>query len=89
MDKGGKLTKAMDVRGFETTVSGNAIHTANTETPLVLAIRAGNAVVNANVLQNVVIEVNDETEEQKPILIKDNIMDNSSVRHVKGNLKTE
>jgi len=79
VDEGGKCTHAMDLRGFDTTVTGNCIYTSNPDAPLLLKLTAGNIVVTGNVLQNVAIEVDDQTEARKPIIIKDNILDNTSV----------
>ena len=67
------------LRGFGTTVTGNCIYPSNPDAPLLLKLTAGNIVVTGNVLQNVAIEVDDQTEARKPIIIKDNILDNTSV----------
>jgi hypothetical protein len=88
VDAGGKCTYAMDIRGTATVVTGNSVYTANAAEPLRLKISAGNAVVTGNVFENVIIEVNDETTAQKPIIIEHNIMENSVVEHKKGNLKS-
>lgn len=85
VEKGGKLGRAMDIRGTETAVTGNSVYNAN-EAPLPLYITAGNAVVTGNVFDNVTIVVDDQTDAQKPILIKDNIMENSTVEHRRGNV---
>jgi hypothetical protein len=86
VDPGGKLTYAMDIRGTATAVTGNSIHTSNAAERLRLKISAGNAVVTGNAFENVVIEVNDETAAQKPIVIENNIMENSVIEHKQGNL---
>ena len=78
----------MDVRGFNTTVTGNNIYTFDKEKPTRLRITGSNAVVTANVFENVVIEVNDATGRNLPILIKDNLMTHSTIEHQKGNLIT-
>lgn len=85
VEKGGKLGRAMDIRGTETAITGNSIYNAN-EMPLPLYITAGNAVVTGNVFENGTLVVADETEAQKPILIKDNIMEKTTVEHQRGNL---
>jgi len=86
VDAGGRCGKAMDVRGFGAAVTGNCLHTANPDEPLRLTISAGNTLVSGNVLQNVVIEVDDQTGENKPILVHGNIMENTAIEHKKGNL---
>ena len=78
----------MDIRGEDTAVTGNSVYAGNPEERVRVKISAGNAVVTGNVFHNVVIEVNDQTDAQKPIIIRDNIMDNSAVEHVKGSLTT-
>lgn len=85
VEKGGKLGRAMDIRGTETSITGNTVHNEN-DAPLPLYITAGNAVVTGNVFENVTLVVDDETDAQKPILIKDNIMDESSMEHRRGNV---
>lgn len=85
VEKGGKMGRAMDIRGTETAITGNSVFNAN-EAPLPLHITAGNAVVTGNVFENVTLVVADETDAQRPILIKDNIMENSTVEHQRGNL---
>ncbi|MBL7645765.1 MAG: hypothetical protein JNK74_06175 [Candidatus Hydrogenedentes bacterium] len=85
VEKGGKMGRAMDIRGTETAITGNSVFNAN-EAPLPLYITAGNAVVTGNVFENVTLIVADETEAQKPIIIKDNIMENSTVEHRRGNV---
>ena len=86
VDPGGRCAKAMDIRGYDTTITGNAVYTSDPAKPLLLCITAGNAVVTGNVFQNTVIEINDQTEAQLPILLGHNIMDNSMVEFKKGNL---
>ncbi|HPA46326.1 MAG TPA: right-handed parallel beta-helix repeat-containing protein [bacterium] len=86
VDQGGKCTLAMDIRGDGATVTGNCIQSWNTETPIRLAIGGGDTVISDNLLENVIIEVNDKTALNKPIMIRGNIMDNSTIEHVRGNL---
>jgi len=88
VDAGGRCGLAMDIRGEDAAVTGNSVYTSNPDERVRVKISAGNAVVTGNVFHNVVVEVNDQTEAQKPIIIRDNIMDNSAVEHVKGNLTT-
>lgn len=85
VEKGGMLGRAMDIRGTETAITGNTVHNEN-EAPLPLYITAGNAVVTGNVFENVTLVVDDQTDGQKPILIKDNIMEKSTIDHQRGNL---
>jgi hypothetical protein len=86
VEKGGKCTLAMDVRGRGSVVSANNVTTWNADQPTRLKITAGNAVVTGNVLENVVIEVNDETGGDQPIIVEQNVLINSSVEHKAGNL---
>lgn len=85
VDRGGTLGRAMDIRGTESAITGNSVFNAN-EAPLPLYITAGNAVVTGNVFENVTLVVDDQTDAQKPILIKDNIMEKSTVEHRRGNV---
>jgi len=88
VDPGGQCTLAMDVRGDGAVVSENAIHTSNANEPVRLAITGGNTLVTGNLLENVIVEVNDETDEQNPILVKNNVLENSRIEHRRGNLLT-
>jgi hypothetical protein len=87
VDAGGVCRNAMDIRGTGAAVTGNNIHTPNPDERLPLTITGGNTVVTGNLFENVVVVVDDKTDENKPIVIKDNIMENSVVDHRKGNLK--
>jgi hypothetical protein len=88
VDTGGHCTLAMDVRGSGAIVSGNALHTENVDEPLRLAVTGGNTLVTGNLLENVVIEINDKTDERKPIVVNNNLMENSRIDHQNGNLVT-
>jgi len=55
------------------------VYAANPDAPLLLKLTAGNVVVTGNVLQNVIIEVDDQTQTGKPIIIRDNILENTTV----------
>ena len=46
-------------------------------------------IVTGNVLENVIIEVDDQTGGDKPIIIRDNVMHNSTIEHKQGNLLTD
>lgn len=86
VDVGGRCGKAMDIRGFGAVVTGNNVFTANADTPLSLTISGGNTLVTGNMLENVVVEVNDTTDRNEPIVITNNIFQNTRIEHVKGNL---
>ncbi len=88
VDPGGKCALAMDIRGFGAVVTGNSIQTAEANTPLRLAITAGNTLVTGNFFDNVVIEVNDKTGADRPIVINNNLMEKSRVEHRAGRLLT-
>lgn len=88
VDPGGKCALAMDIRGFGAVVTGNSIHTAEANNPLRLAITAGNTLVTGNFFDNVVIEVNDKTGTEKPIVINNNLMEKSRIEHKAGKLLT-
>lgn len=87
VDPGGQCTLAMDVRGAETTVTGNNVYASDPEHPTRLRIAAGNAVVAGNVLENAVIEVDDETAADLPILLRSNVLHNSQVVVRQGNVR--
>jgi len=86
VEDGGSCELAMDVRGTETTITGNNIHTFASGKPTRLRLAAGNAVVSANVLENAVIEVDDQTGANQPIMVHANVLQNSQVARRKGNL---
>jgi len=79
VEEGGSCELAMDIRGAETTITGNNIHTFDKARPIRLRITAGNAVVSANVLENALIEVDDQTVANQPVLLHANILQNSEV----------
>lgn len=87
VEKGGKCALAMDVRGRGSVVSANNVTTWNADNPTRLKITAGNVIVTGNMLENVVIEVNDETGKDQPIVIGENILQNSSVDLKAGRLR--
>ena len=87
VDRGGLCTLAMDVRGTETTITGNNVYADDPATPTRLRITAGNAVVSANVLENAVIEIEDETAAAQPILLQSNVLHNSQVVVRKGHVR--
>lgn len=88
VDAGGTCRKAMDIRGAGATITGNCVQTSDPNEPLRLTVSDGNTVVTGNVLQNVVIEVNDQTAGGGPIVVNNNVMQNGTIEHKKGNLVT-
>lgn len=86
VDPGGRCAMAMDLRGFGAVVTGNNIHTSSDDSPLRLVIAGGNTLVTGNCFENVVIEVNDKTGANKPIVINNNLMEKSRIDHKAGRL---
>ncbi|MXX13441.1 MAG: hypothetical protein F4Z86_08345 [Gemmatimonadetes bacterium] len=86
VDKGGKLGLAMDVRGFDTSITGNVIRGRGEAERLPLWLTGAGMAVTGNHFQNVELIVNDQTGTNRPILIQGNIMENSGVSHEVGNL---
>ncbi len=86
VDSGGHCGQAIDVRGTGAVVTGNCLHSSEVEERTRLTVSAGNTIITGNVLENIVVEVADETGEGKPIVVRDNIMANSSIEHKSGNL---
>ena len=86
VDQGGKLGLAMDVRGFDTSVTGNVIRGRDETERLPLWLTGAGMAVTGNHFQNVELIVNDQTGTNRPILIQGNIMENSGVSHEVGNL---
>ncbi len=86
VDQGGKLGLAMDVRGFDTSVTGNVIRGRDEAARLPLWLTGAGMAVTGNHFQNVELIVNDQTGTNRPILIQGNIMENSGVSHEVGNL---
>lgn len=86
VEPGGKLGRAMDIRGTETTITGNSVFNAPENPSLPLYIEAGNAVVTGNVFEHVTLVVDDQTASQRPVVIRNNILENSGVDHRRGNL---
>ncbi len=86
VDQGGKLGLAMDVRGFDTSITGNVIRGRDEAERLPLWLTGAGMAVTGNHFQNVELIVNDQTGTNRPILIQGNIMENSGVSHEVGNL---
>jgi len=79
VEDGGSCSLAMDIRGTETTITANNIHTFDPAKPTRLRITAGNAVVSANVLEHALIEVEDQTGANQPIMIEANVLQNAQI----------
>ena len=86
VDQGGKLGLAMDVRGFDTSITGNVIRGQGEAERLPLWLTGAGMAVTGNHFQNVELIVNDQTGTNRPILIQGNVMENSGVSHEVGNL---
>lgn len=86
VDQGGKLGLAMDVRGFDTSITGNVIRGQGEAERLPLWLTGAGMAVTGNHFQNVELIVNDQTGTNRPILIQGNVMENSEVLHEVGNL---
>ncbi len=86
VDQGGKLGLAMDVRGFDTSITGNVIRGRDEAERLPLWLTGAGMAVTGNHFQNVELIVNDQTGTNRPILIQGNVMENSGVSHEVGNL---
>ncbi|MCC6488880.1 MAG: hypothetical protein IT364_15380, partial [Candidatus Hydrogenedentes bacterium] len=86
VEPGGKCGIAIDARGFGAIITGNHAQTVDKGNRLRVNVGAGNSIVSQNVFENVAVEVNDQTGTNKPILIADNILENSEVIITKGNV---
>ncbi len=88
MEPGGKLGRAMDVRGYGAVVTGNNVKGNSAEERLPLVISGGDTLVTANIFENVTLVVDDATSDTRPIVINNNLMRNSGIDHRKGDLRT-
>jgi hypothetical protein len=88
VDRGGQCTLAMDIRGFGAVVTGNNIHTGAADAPLRVMISGGNTLITSNCFENVVLEVDDKTGGNKPIVINNNLLENARILHKTGKLLT-
>jgi hypothetical protein len=84
VEDGGSCGLAMDIRGTETTITGNNIHASDAAKPPRLRLAAGNAIVSANVLENAVLEVDDQIGANNPIMLEANVLQNSEIVLRKG-----
>jgi hypothetical protein len=85
---GGHCTRAMDVRGTGAVVTGNCVHTSDETERIRLTVTGGNTLVTGNLFENVSVEIDDQTDESKPIPVNNNLMENSAIDHKKGKLIT-
>lgn len=90
VDKGGKCGMAIDARGYGAIITGNHTYTANDE-KVVVKIGAGKSIVTGNVFENTTIEIDDATGTGKRIILKDNVLENSTVltKNVGGRVEAE
>ncbi|NUQ64324.1 MAG: hypothetical protein HUU20_17790 [Pirellulales bacterium] len=86
VDAEGVCTLAMYIRGRGAAVTGNNVHTSDPAAPTRIKITAGNVILSGNVLENTIIAVQDETGQDKPIVLSHNILENSQVEHSGGRL---
>ncbi len=88
VDAGGQCGAAMEIRGMGSSVTGNAIHSAN-DTALPLRITGGNTIFSNNVLENVRVVVDDSGDGTAAIVVRDNLMERSTLEHIRGNVITD
>jgi hypothetical protein len=86
VDSGGSCVRAIDARGSRTVITGNCLHTANKDSCMRLTVGGGGTIISGNVFENVVIEINDTTGENKSIILGPNILDNTTIDWKSGNL---
>lgn len=89
VDAGGKCAIAIDARGYGAIVTGNHTYTANENEKLLVKIGAGKSIVTGNVFENTTVEVDDATGTGKQIIVKDNVLENSSVNAKKASAASE
>jgi hypothetical protein len=87
VDPEGECSQAMDVRGTGAVVTGNSIHSSHSDRRMRLSVTGGNTVLTGNLLENLVVEINDTTDEGKPILVGANLLDNAAIDHKRGRLR--
>lgn len=88
VDPGGSCTRAVDVRGDGALVTANCLHDPDDGEPILLSIRGGSTVVTGNLLENVTVDVSDETDKGLPILVHSNIMHDLTIAYTAGELIT-
>jgi hypothetical protein len=84
VEPGGNCKLAMDVRGDGAAVTGNSVQSPQSADRMRLKIAGGNTVVTANLLENTILEINDETGRGLPIRLSANILHESSVEVLAG-----
>ncbi|MBM4074033.1 MAG: right-handed parallel beta-helix repeat-containing protein [Planctomycetes bacterium] len=87
IEEGGRCELSMDIRGTETTITGNNVFSAGQ--PTRIRVTAGNAVLAANVLENVVVEIDDPNPQPLPIQLLGNVLHKSEVVIQRGNVVSE
>ena len=74
------------MRGFETSVTSNVVRGNNAEKRLPMWLTGAGVVVLGKHFKNVELLVNDQTKTDRPILIQNNIQENTVITHTVGNL---
>ncbi len=87
VEPGGSCAQCIDARGSRTVVMGNCLQSAILEPRMRLTIAAGDAVVSGNVLENVIVEVNDVSGDNRPIVLGPNVFNNTAVDVKAGRLE--
>ncbi|HOX85744.1 MAG TPA: hypothetical protein PKW76_04420 [bacterium] len=87
VDAGGFCSRAIDARGSRSVISGNCLHSAATDSLMRLTISGGDAIVSGNVFENMVIEINDNSGENRPIILGPNVFHNTTIDLQSGNLQ--
>jgi hypothetical protein len=88
VDVGGTATKAMDIRGTQTTIVANTL-SSHDAAKMILSISAGDTVMTGNVLKNVIVTIFDTTGTRRPIIVNSNIFNKSSILDIQGSLITD
>jgi hypothetical protein len=86
VDPGGKLGLAMDVRGFDTAITGNVVRGPDQGERLPLWLTGSGTTMTGNHLKNVNIIINDETGTDRPIHLGGNVLENAIITHQNGNV---
>lgn len=87
VDPEGHCSLAMDVRGTGAAVTGNSIYSSDEEPTMRLRLSGGSTVATGNLLENVIVEVDDQTEEGGKIVVEHNLMRNSRLDHKSGDFE--
>jgi hypothetical protein len=86
VDPSARLRLAMDVRGFDTSISGNVVRGLDGEDRLPLWITGAGAAITGNHFKNVELVIDDKTDTGRPILIRNNILENAGITHKAGRI---